>query len=64
MPPAPAVEMKGRHGGVRTIVDASGIVRFLGFAGKLQGTDPYIEQLPSVEWCAHEVRGPQLRVIE
>ena len=26
LPPAPAVEMKGRQGGVRTIVDANGIV--------------------------------------
>ena len=58
--------MKGGHGGVCTIVDACGIVRFLGFAGKLQGTDPYIEQMPSVEWCAHELIGlpPQPRVIE
>ena len=56
--------MKGWHVGVRTIVDAIGIVRFLGFAGKLQGTDPYIDQLPSVEWYAHELIGPQTRVIE
>ena len=26
VPPVSAVEMKGRHGGVRTIVDANGVV--------------------------------------